>query len=222
VTHPEARAIAPAQSRGVSIPLSRPDLGPEETAAVADVMAGGLLAQGLRVAELESRWAEYCGVKHAVALSSGTVALMSIFAGLGLGPGDEVITVSHSFPAAVSAILFTGATPVFVDIEPDTFLMNAGRIEAAITSRTRAICPVSLFGMVADMDAIGAIADRHGLTVVEDACQAHGALYRGRRAGSFGYGAFKTTRWVPTRPAVFIRRCGPSTWSATRSTATSS
>ena len=190
MTHPEARAIAPAQSRGVSIPLSRPDLGPEETAAVADVMAGGLLAQGLRVAEFESRWAEYCGVKHAVALSSGTVALMSIFAGLGLGPGDEVITVSHSFPAAVSAILFTGATPVFVDIEPDTILMNAARIEAAITSRTRAICPVSLFGMVADMDAIGAIADRHGLIVVEDACQAHGAQYRGRRAGSFGYGAF--------------------------------
>jgi perosamine synthetase len=172
------------------IPLSRPDLGDAETAAVAEVLRGGMVAQGRKVAEFEERWAEHCGVKHAVALNSGTVALMSIFAGLGLGPGDEVITVSHTFNATVSSILSTGASPVFVDIEPDTFLMNAARIEAAITSRTRAICPVSLFGMVADMDAIQAIADRHGLTVVEDACQAHGAQYRGRRAGSFGYGAF--------------------------------
>ncbi len=172
------------------IPPARPDLGPEEIAAVAEVLNSGMIAQGRKVAELEERWAAYCGVKHAIALSNGTVALMSVFAGLGLGPGDEVITVAHTFNATVSSILFTGATPVFVDIEPDTYLMDAGRIEAAITPRTRAICPVSLFGVVADMDAIQAIADRHGLTVVEDACQAHGAMYRGRRAGSFGYAAF--------------------------------
>jgi len=172
------------------IPLSRPDLGPEEIAAVTEVLNGGMIAQGPRVAELEERWAAFCGVKHAIALSNGTVALMSLFAGLGLGPGDEVITVSHTSNATVSSILFTGALPVFVDIEPDTYLMNAGRIEAAITSNTRAICPVSLFGMVADMDAIQAIADRHGLTVVENACHAHGAQYRGRRSGSFGYAAF--------------------------------
>ena len=90
-------------------------------------------------------------------------------------PGDEVITVSHTFNATVIAILYTGATPVFVDIEPDTYLIDAARIEAAITPRTRAICPVHLFGLVADMDMIQAIADRHGLAVVEDACQAHGA-----------------------------------------------
>jgi perosamine synthetase len=172
------------------IPPARPDLGPEEVAAVTEVLQSGMVAQGRKVAELEERWAAYCGVKHAIAMSNGTTALMSIFAGLGLGLGDEVITVSHTFNATVSSILFTGATPVFVDIEPDTYLMDAGRIEAAITSRTRAISPVSLFGMVADMDAIQAIADRHGLLVVEDACQAHGALYRGRRAGSFGYAAF--------------------------------
>jgi perosamine synthetase len=172
------------------IPPARPDIGPEEIAAVTDVLNSGMIAQGRRVAELEQRWAEYCGSRHAIALSNGTVALMSIWAGLGLGAGDEVITVSHTFNATVSSILFTGATPVFVDIEPDTYLMDAGRIEAAITSRTRAICPVSLFGVVADMDAIQAIADRHGLIVVEDACQAHGAVYRGRRAGSFGYAAF--------------------------------
>ena len=172
------------------IPPARPDLGPEEIAAVTEVLESGMIAQGKKVAELEERWAAYCGAKHAIALSNGTVALMSIFAGLGLGPGDEVITVAHTFNATVSSILFTGASPVFVDIESDTYLMDAGRIEAAITPRTRAICPVSLFGMVADMDAIQAIADRHGLTVVEDACQAHGALYRGRRAGGFGYAAF--------------------------------
>jgi perosamine synthetase len=172
------------------IPPARPDLGPEEVVAVTEVLNSGMIAQGKKVAELEERWSAYCGAKHTIALSNGTVALMSIFAGLGLAAGDEVITVSHTFNATVSSILFTGASPVFVDIEPDTYLMDAGRIEAAITPRTRAICPVSLFGMIADMDAIQAIADRHGLTVVEDACQAHGALYRGRRSGSFGYAAF--------------------------------
>ena len=172
------------------IPPARPDLGPEEVAAVTEVLNSGMIAGGRRVAELEERWAAFSGAKHAIALSNGTVALMAIFAGLGLGPGDEVITVSHTFNATVSSILYTGATPVFVDIEPDTYLMDAGRIERAITPRTRAICPVSLFGVIADMDAIQAIADRHGLEVVEDACQAHGALYRGRRSGSFGHAAF--------------------------------
>jgi dTDP-4-amino-4,6-dideoxygalactose transaminase len=188
------------------IPPARPDLGPEEIAAVTEVLNSGMIAQGKKVAELEARWAAFCGVKHAIAVSNGTVALMSIFAGLGLGPGDDVITVSHTFNATVSSILFTGATPVFVDIEADTYLMDAGRLEAAITPRTRAICPVSLFGIVADMDAIQAIADRHGLTVVEDACQAHGALYRGRRAGSFGYAAFSlyATKNMTTAEGGFV------------------
>jgi perosamine synthetase len=188
------------------IPPARPDLGPEEIAAVTEVLNSGMIAQGKKVAELEEGWAAFCGVKHALAMSNGTTALMAIFAGLGLGPGDEVITVSHTFNATVSAILFTGATPVFVDIEPDTYLMDAGRIEAAITSRTRAICPVSLFGVVADMDAIQAIADRHGLIVVEDACQAHGALYRGRKAGSFGYAAFSlyATKNMTTAEGGFV------------------
>jgi len=172
------------------IPSARPDVGPEEAAAIAEVISTGLLVQGRRVAELEERWADYVGVKHAIAVSNGTVALMCIWAGLGLGPGDEVITVGHTFNATVSSILYTGATPVFIDIEPDTYLIDASRIEAAITPRTRAICPVHLFGLVADMDMIMAIADRRGLAVVEDACQAHGATFRGRRAGSWGHGAF--------------------------------
>jgi perosamine synthetase len=188
------------------IPIARPDFGPEETAAVAEVLASGMVAQGRRVAELEQDWAEFVGVKHAIAMSNGTVSLMSIFAGIGLEPGDEVITVSHTFAATANAILFTGATPVFVDIEPDTYLIDAKTIEAAITPRTRAICPVHLFGLVADMDMISAIADRHGLVVVEDACQAHGALFRGRPAGSFGHGAFSlyATKNMTTAEGGFV------------------
>jgi dTDP-4-amino-4,6-dideoxygalactose transaminase len=172
------------------IPIARPDVGQEEADAVAEVLASGMIAQGRRVAELEERWADRLGVRHAIAVSNGTVALMSVLSGLGLGPGDEVITVAHTFAATANAILFTGATPVFVDIEPDTYLIDAKRIERAITARTRAIMPVHLFGLVADMDMIAAIADRHGLEVVEDAAQAHGATFRGRPAGSFGHGAF--------------------------------
>jgi len=172
------------------IPVARPDIGPEEIAAVTAVLESGMLAGGRRTAELEERWAAFCGTKHAIAVSNGTVALMCIFEGLGLGPGDEVITVGHTFNATVSGILYTGATPVFVDIEPDTYVIDAARIEAAITPRTRAICPVHLFGLPADMDMIRAIADRHGIAVVEDACQAHGAEFRGRKVGSFGHGAF--------------------------------
>jgi perosamine synthetase len=172
------------------IPIARPDIGQEEIDAVTEVLRSGIIAQSRRTADLEAAWAEYCGTRHAIALGNGTQALMAIFAGLGLGPGDEVITVAHTFAATANAILYTGATPVFVDIEPDTYLIDAKAIEAAITPRTRAICPVHLFGLVADMATIQAIADRHGLAVVEDACQAHGATFRGQRAGSFGPAAF--------------------------------
>jgi len=172
------------------IPVARPDIDDAEIAAVTEVLRSGMLAGGRKVAELEERWAAFIGTKHAIAVSNGTVAEMCVFAGLGLGSGDEVITVGHTFNATVSSILYTSATPVFVDVEPDTFNLDAKRIQAAITSRTRAICPVHLFGLPADMDAITAIADRHGLVIVEDACQAHGATYRGQRVGSFGHGTF--------------------------------
>jgi perosamine synthetase len=188
------------------IPIARPDIGEEEVAAVSEVLRSGMLAQGKRTAELEVRWAEYCGVKHAIATSNGTLALMAIFTGIGLVPGDEVITVSHTFAATANAILSTGAVPVFVDIEPDTYLIDAARIEAAITPRTRAIVPVHLFGLVADMDMIQALADRHGLVVVEDACQAHGATFRGRKAGSFGPSAFSlyATKNLTTGEGGFV------------------
>jgi dTDP-4-amino-4,6-dideoxygalactose transaminase len=171
------------------IPLSRPDIGPEEMQAVAEALQQGQLVSGHRVTELEQRWAAHLGMKHGIGVANQTLALMAIHAGLGLGSGDEVITVSHTFDATVSAILSTGATPVFVDIEPDTYLIDAKRIEAAITPRTRAISPVHLYGLPADMDMIRAIADRHGLAVVEDVGQADGARFRGRPAGSFGHAA---------------------------------
>jgi dTDP-4-amino-4,6-dideoxygalactose transaminase len=188
------------------IPIARPDIGQEEITAVTEVLQSGMIAQGRKVKELEDRWAEVVGVRHAIAVGNGTLALMSIFAGIGLEPGDEVITVSHTFAATANAILSTGATPVFVDIEPDTYLIDAKKIERAITPRTRAICPVHLFGLVADMDMIRAIADRHGLVVVEDACQAHGATFRGRMAGSFGHGAFSlyATKNMTTAEGGFV------------------
>jgi perosamine synthetase len=188
------------------IPIARPDIGPEEIAAVTEVLESGMIAQGKRVKELEDAWAEFVGVRHTIAMGNGTLALMAIFTGIGLEPGDEVITVSHTFAATANAILSTGATPVFVDIEPDTYLIDAKKIERAITARTRAICPVHLFGLVADMDMIRAIADRHGLIVVEDACQAHGATFRGRMAGSFGHGAFSlyATKNMTTAEGGFV------------------
>jgi len=188
------------------IPITRPDLGQEEIDAVAEVIRSGMVAQGPRVKALEAGWAEFCGVRHAVAVGNGTLALMATFACLDIGPGDEVITVAHTFAATANAILASGAAPVFVDIEPDTYLIDAKGIEAAITPRTRAIVPVHLFGLVADMDMIQAIADRHGLAVVEDACQAHGASYRDRLAGSFGTGTFSlyATKNMTTGEGGFI------------------
>jgi dTDP-4-amino-4,6-dideoxygalactose transaminase len=172
------------------IPVARPDIDDAEIAAVTEVLRSGMLAGGRQVAELERRWAAFIGVRHAIAVSNGTVALMAIYAGLRLGPGDEVITVGHTFNATVSAILSSGATPVFVDIDPETYAMDPDAVAAAVTPRTRAICPVHLFGLPADMDAVGEIAGRHALAIVEDACQAHGAEFGGRRVGSFGHGAF--------------------------------
>ena len=134
----------------------------------------------------EEDFADYCGTKHAIAVNSGTSALHLALLANGIGPGDEVITVSMTFVATVAAIDYTGAKAVFVDVDPETWNIDPALIEAAITPRTKAIMPVHLHGLVADMDPIMAIADKHGLIVVEDAAQAHGAEYKGRRAGSFG------------------------------------
>ena len=142
--------------------------------------------QGPEVEAFEQEFAAACETPYAIAASSGTAALHLALAALGIGPGDEVVTVSHTFIATAESISDTGATPVFVDIDPATYLMDPARLEAAITPHTRAIVPVHLYGQMADMDALIAIGARYGIPVIEDACQAHGASYRGRRAGSIG------------------------------------
>jgi dTDP-4-amino-4,6-dideoxygalactose transaminase len=168
------------------IPISKPDIGPAEEEAVLAVLRSGMLAMGRKTTEFEEAWADYCGVRHAVLMSNGTVAQEAVLHALGIGPGDEVITVSFSFNATASVILRVGATPVFVDIREDDFCMDPGQVEAAVTPRTKAIMPVHLYGLMADMDPLVEIAERHGLVIIEDAAQAHGAAYRGRRAGQFG------------------------------------
>jgi len=138
------------------------------------------------VEKFERDFAAYCGTAECVAVSNGTAALHLTLASLGIGPGDEVITVAHTFIATAEAISAVGATPKFVDIDPVSYCMDASLIEAAITPKTRAILPVHLYGQMADMDAILAVAKRHNLPVIEDACQAHGSEYKGCRAGSLG------------------------------------
>ncbi|OGN84010.1 MAG: hypothetical protein A2X23_04025 [Chloroflexi bacterium GWC2_73_18] len=172
------------------IPLSRPDLGPEEERAVLEVLRSGMLAMGRRTQAFEEAWAAYCGVRHAILMSNGTVALEAALRAHGIGPGDEVITASFSFNATVSAILLTGARPVFVDVREDDFCIDPAEVDAAVTPRTRAIVPVHLYGLMADMDPLETVARRHGLLIVEDAAQAHGATYRGRKAGRFGTAMF--------------------------------
>jgi dTDP-4-amino-4,6-dideoxygalactose transaminase len=172
------------------IHLSKPEIGQAEEASVLDVLRSGMLAMGSRTRELEEAWADYCGVHHAVFMANGTVAQEAILHCLGIGPGDEVITVSFTFNATASAVLRVGATPVFVDVREEDFAMDPGLVEAAITPRTKAIMPVHLYGLMADMDPLTEIADRHGLIILEDAAQAIGARYRGRRAGTFGPAMF--------------------------------
>lgn len=178
------------------IPIARPQLGEEEKAGVWEAMASGSLAQGPRVRAFEEAFAVFIGVDHAVATSSGTTALHLALLGHDIGPGDEVITVPFTFIASANSIIYTGARPVFVDIHEETFTIDSHLIEGAITPRTRAIMPVSLYGLPAPMPAIAEIAERHGLAVIEDAAQAHGAAIGDRKSGTWGIGAFS---FYPTK-----------------------
>jgi len=155
-------------------------------AATAAVINNSAFAGGPFVASFERDFAAYCGAQAAIGVGNGTDALWLTLLALGVGPGDEVITVPNSFMATAEAISLTGAKPVFVDVDGQSYNLDASRLEAAITPRTRAIIPVHLFGQIADMDSILGIAGERGLPVVEDACQAHGACYNGRRAGTLG------------------------------------
>jgi len=168
------------------IPIAKPQLGEEEKAAVVAVLESGMLAQGRRVAEFEARFAELCGGRHAVAVASGTAALWLTLLAHEIGPGDEVITTPFSFIASSNCALFVGAKPVFVDIEEGSYTMDPGRLEAAITPRTKAIMPVEVFGNTAHFDEYERIARKHGLLLIEDCCEALGAGLGDRPAGSFG------------------------------------
>ena len=172
------------------IHIASPKMGPEEKKAVMEVLDSGMLAQGPRVKAFEEAFAEFCGVEHAVATTSGTTALHVALLANKIGPGDEVITSPFTFIASANSILFVGAKPVFIDIDPETFNLNVDLIEGAITPKTKAIMPVHLFGLCADMDRILAIAEKHNLAVIEDACQSHGATINGKKAGAFGTGTF--------------------------------
>lgn len=158
----------------------------EVNAAIQRVLDSCEFTLGSEVAAFEQEFAGYCSADRGIAVNTGTSALHLALLAAGIGPGDEVITVPFTFVATVAAIYYTGATPVFVDIDPISYTIDCGAIEAAITKKTKAILPVHLYGQPADMDPLMEIARRHGLVVIEDAAQAHGAEYKGRRVGSIG------------------------------------
>jgi dTDP-4-amino-4,6-dideoxygalactose transaminase len=158
----------------------------EILSGISQVLDGMHLFLGENVQALEKDFSAFSGAKHGIGVSDGTTALHVILRAMGIGQGDEVITPTHTFIATAEAIVLAGATPVFVDIDPQTFLMDIAEIENKITPRTKAILPVHLYGQMVDMPAFRQIADKHGLKLIEDACQAHGAAFAGYRAGSLG------------------------------------
>jgi UDP-2-acetamido-2-deoxy-ribo-hexuluronate aminotransferase len=173
-------------------------LKPSIDARIQRVLDHGQYIMGPEVAELESALARFAGARHCVSVASGTEALLIALMALGLKPGDEVITSPFTFAATAEVIVLLGAKPVFVDVEPDTCNIDASLIEAAVTPRTKAIMPVSLYGQCADMEPINAVAARHGLPVIEDAAQSFGANYRGRR--SCALSTFGATSFFPSKP----------------------
>ncbi len=170
----------------IEIPISKPMFDEAEKKAVAEVLESGIIAQGPKVLEFEKEFTKVTGTNHAVATSSGTTAIHLALLATGIKPGDEVITTPFTFIATATPILFCGAQPVFVDIDPKTLNIDPQKIEEGITEKTKAIIPVHIFGQPAAMDHIMEIAEAHDLVVIEDACQAHGASYHGKQVGSFG------------------------------------
>lgn len=178
------------------IRIAKPYLDEAEIEAVTDVLKSGIIAEGPKVAEFEQLFANYIEVEDAVAVNSGTAALHIALMAHGIRKGDEVITSPFSFVATANSVLYTGAKPVFTDIDSDTYNICTDYIQDKITKNTKAIIPVHLYGHAADMKAIMDIAEDHNLLVLEDACQAHGATYDGKKVGSFGTGAFS---FYPTK-----------------------
>jgi dTDP-4-amino-4,6-dideoxygalactose transaminase len=168
------------------IGIAAPNIGPEEFEAVRKVLESGQLAQGPQVAQLEANFAAYCGSKYAVAVNSGTAALHASLVAAGVGPGDEVITTPYSFMATLNCILMVGATPVLADIDLTTYNIDIKKVEAAITPKTKAVIPVDLYGQPYDYDELRALCNKHGIKIIEDACQAVGASYKGKKTGTLG------------------------------------
>ena len=169
------------------LPISKPFIGPREKELVLDALDSGWVSSiGKYIDEFETSFARYCGTDYALAVSNGTSGLHLALATLGLQPGDEVIIPDLTFVATANAVAYTGATPVLADVDPDTLCIDPASVKSLITGRTRAIIPVHLYGHPADMDALRAIADAHGLDIIEDAAEAHGAEYKGRKVGGLG------------------------------------
>jgi perosamine synthetase len=168
------------------IPLSGPDITQAEKDAVCSVLDSGSLSLGPMVPAFEEAVAKFVGTRHAIAVSSGTTGLHLLMRALGIGAGDEVVTTPFSFVASSNCVLFERGRPVFVDIDPDTWNIDVARMESAVTSKTKALIPVDVFGTVPDMDAVRSIATRHRLRVVEDSCEALGTRWKDRMAGSLG------------------------------------
>lgn len=171
----------------IKVSIAKPIIGEEEIENVVEVLKSGMIAQGPKVAEFEEKFAKWVGAKYAVATNSGTAALHVALLSCGIGPGDEVITTPFTFIATGNAIVYTGATPVFADIDLETYNIDPDTIEDLITDKTKAILPVQLYGQSADMDKIREIAKKHDLLVIEDAAQAHGAMYNDEKVGNMGY-----------------------------------
>ncbi len=170
----------------VDLRLEYQEIKEEINQAIHRVLESGWFVLGEELKKFEKEFASYLRVKHVIGVNSGSDALYLAVKALGIGKGDEVITVSHTFISTVDAITRNGAKPVFVDIDPETYTIDVNQIENVITKRTKAIIPVHIYGHPADMDLIMEIAEKHGLYVIEDACQAHGAEYKGRKVGSIG------------------------------------
>lgn len=170
----------------IKVSIAKPIIGEEEIENVVEVLKSGMIAQGPKVAEFEEKFAQWVGAKYGIATNSGTAALHVALLACGIGPGDEVITTPFTFIASGNAIVYTGATPIFADIDLETYDIDPDTIEDLITDKTKAILPVQLYGQSADMDKIREIAKKHDLLVIEDAAQAHGAMFNDEKVGSMG------------------------------------
>ena len=170
----------------IRVPIAKPIIGDEEIENVVEVLKSGMIAQGPKVEEFEKKFAKWVGAKYGIAVNSGTAALHTALLSCGIGPEDEVITTPFTFIASGNSIVYTGAKPVFADIDLKTYTLNPESIEGLITENTKAIMPVQLYGQSANMDEINEIAERYGLIVIEDAAQAHGATCNGKKVGSLG------------------------------------